>query len=80
MACSTPCSRPLQRTAEEELQDSVFSQAYIPKTLEQVDDHERDFDRLAQGAGTAEGIYYQVGGAGRCSAKRCGAGIGAART
>jgi hypothetical protein len=58
------CSRPLQRTAEEELQDSVFSQAFIPKTLEEVDDHERDFDRLAEGGGTAEGIYYQVG----CSA------------
>lgn len=55
------CSRPLQRTAEEELQDSVFSQAFIPKTLEEVDDHERDFDRLAQGGGAAEGIYYQVG-------------------
>ena len=55
------CSRPLQRTAEEELQDSVFSQAFIPKTLEEVDDHERDFDRLAEGGGKAEGIYYQVG-------------------
>jgi hypothetical protein len=26
-----------------------------------VDDHERDFDRLAEGGGKAEGIYYQVG-------------------
>jgi hypothetical protein len=26
-----------------------------------VDDHERDFDRLAQGGGAAEGIYYQAG-------------------
>ena len=26
----------------------------------QVADHEKDFDRLAGGAGKAEGIYYQV--------------------
>lgn len=55
------CSRPLQRTAEEELEDSIFSQAFIPKHLEQVDDHERDFERLVESAGAAEGIYYQVG-------------------
>jgi len=42
------------------VEDSVFSQSFIPQNLEQVDDHERDFDRLADGAGAAEGIYYQV--------------------
>lgn len=64
---SCPCSRPLQRTAEEELEDSIFSQAFIPKHLEQVDDHERDFDRLVATAGNAEGIYYQV----RCGRLIC---------
>ena len=38
----------------------VFHQAYIPRRLEEVEDHERDFDRLAHGAGAAEGIYYQT--------------------
>lgn len=38
----------------------VFHQAYIPRRLEEVEDHERDFDRLARGAGAADGIYYQT--------------------
>ena len=38
----------------------MFHQAYIPRRLEEVEDHERDFDRLAHGAGAAEGIYYQT--------------------
>lgn len=58
--CCTGCSRPLQRTAEEEVQDSLFSQAYIPKHLDDVDDHEADFQRLAAGGAAAEGIYYQA--------------------
>ena len=39
----------------------VFAQAFIPRRLEEVEDHERDFARLeaAQGAG-CDGIYYQV--------------------
>ena len=38
----------------------MFHQAYIPRRLEEVQDHERDFDRLAHGAAAAEGIYYQT--------------------
>ena len=46
----------------------VFQQAYIPRRLEEVDDHEGDFDRLAGSAAgaagrhapPAEGIYYQT--------------------
>jgi RIO kinase 1 len=36
----------------------VFHQAYIPRCLEEVADHEGDFERLAAG-GETEGIYYQ---------------------
>ena len=53
-------SRALVRTAEEEVQDSLFSQAFIPKHLDDVDDHEADFQRLAAGGPAAEGIYYQA--------------------
>ncbi len=42
------------------MQDSLFSQAYIPKHLDDVDDHEADFQRLAVGGAAAEGIYYQA--------------------
>lgn len=52
-------SRPLERTAEDEAQEAVFRQAFIPQHLGAVDDHEADFDRLAAGSGKAEGIYYQ---------------------
>ena len=37
----------------------VFTQTHIPRALEEVEDHEQDFDRLAGGKG-AEGIYYQT--------------------
>lgn len=32
---------------EEELADRVFEQAYIPRRLEEVEEYERDHDRLA---------------------------------
>ena len=37
----------------------VFTKTHIPRALEEVDDHEQDFDRLAEGSNT-EGIYYQT--------------------
>ncbi|KAL0035098.1 hypothetical protein WJX79_000352 [Trebouxia sp. C0005] len=43
---------------EEELADRVFEQAYIPRRLEEVEEYERDHDRLAGGQ-EQEGIYYQ---------------------
>ncbi|KAK9839008.1 hypothetical protein WJX74_007754 [Apatococcus lobatus] len=39
-------------------EDEVFRQAYIPRRLGEVADHERDYDRLT-GGGDTEGIYYQ---------------------
>lgn len=39
----------------------VFAQAFIPRKLEEVEDHEGDFERLeAARGGHCEGIYYQV--------------------
>ena len=40
----------------------IFHQAYIPRRLEEVDDHEGDFERLAAGGDgrATEGIYYQT--------------------
>ncbi|BBN12165.1 RIO kinase 1 [Marchantia polymorpha subsp. ruderalis] len=46
-------------TAEEEVAEAVFIQAFIPKTLDQVQNYERDYERLASGQNT-EGIYYQA--------------------
>ena len=37
----------------------VFTQTHIPRALEEVQDHEQDFDRLAKGT-EVEGIYYQT--------------------
>lgn len=37
----------------------VFVQTHIPRALEEVEDHEKDFDRLAEG-NNIEGIYYQT--------------------
>ncbi len=42
-------SRPAERSAEEQLADAVFCQAYIPRKLDEVPDFERDVDRV-QGA------------------------------
>ncbi|CAM6125327.1 unnamed protein product [Calypogeia fissa] len=46
-------------TAEEEVAEAVFIQAFIPKTLDQVKDYERDYERIQSG-GNSEGIYYQT--------------------
>ena len=45
------CSRP-PLTAEEEVADAVFAQAYIPRKLEEVMHYERDHARLAAGKDT----------------------------
>ena len=37
----------------------VFAQTHIPRALEEVDNHEEDYDRLAEGK-DVEGIYYQT--------------------
>ena len=50
----------MTRTVEEEVEESVFQQAYIPRNLEEVDDYERDHQRLADGGARVEGIYYQA--------------------
>ena len=41
------------------LVSQVFVQTHIPRALEEVVDHEKDYDRLASGGGAVEGIYYQ---------------------
>jgi hypothetical protein len=46
-----PRSRPAQ-TAEQEVSDAVFAQAYIPKKLDDVANPERDHARLAAGTDT----------------------------
>lgn len=51
-------ARPVVRTAEEEVADRVWAQAFIPKKLEEVTHYERDHARLQSGLDT-EGIYYQ---------------------
>jgi hypothetical protein len=56
------CSRPLTRSAEAEVSDAVFQQAFIPRKLDEVTHFERDRERLAAGH-SSEGIYYQVGSA-----------------
>lgn len=38
----------------------MFKEAYIPRRLEEVDDYEGDFEKLASGGEAAEGIYYQT--------------------
>lgn len=50
----------MTRTAEEEVEESVFQQAYIPRNLEEVDDYERDHQRLEDGGAAAQGIYYEA--------------------
>lgn len=46
-------------SAEQEVSDAVFAQAYIPKKLDDVMNYERDHARLSKGTDT-EGIYYQA--------------------
>ncbi|KAF2104465.1 serine/threonine-protein kinase RIO1 [Rhizodiscina lignyota] len=45
-------------TAEQEIQDEVFRQQYIPQTLEQVYDVERDAEKVGKGEG--EELVYQA--------------------
>jgi transketolase len=49
----------LTRSAEAEVADAVFQQAFIPRKLDEVTHFERDRERLAAGH-SSEGIYYQV--------------------
>lgn len=42
-------SRPLLRNAEEEVEEAVFAQAFIPRRLEEVAHYERDREALAAG-------------------------------
>jgi len=49
-------SRPIG--AADDVDDAVFSQAYIPRKLEEVMHYERDHERAQQG-GKVEGIFYQ---------------------
>lgn len=42
-------SRPLSRNAEEEVEDAVFAQSFIPRKLEEVAHYERDREALAAG-------------------------------
>eukprot|EP00735_Rhodelphis_limneticus_P006788 TRINITY_DN19226_c0_g1::TRINITY_DN19226_c0_g1_i1::g.2324::m.2324 TRINITY_DN19226_c0_g1::TRINITY_DN19226_c0_g1_i1::g.2324 ORF type:complete len:665 (-),score=108.58,sp/Q9BRS2/RIOK1_HUMAN/51.99/3e-140,RIO1/PF01163.17/3e-78,RIO1/PF01163.17/2.3e+03,APH/PF01636.18/1.4,APH/PF01636.18/0.32,Kdo/PF06293.9/2.4,Kdo/PF06293.9/0.3,Pkinase/PF00069.20/0.0069 TRINITY_DN19226_c0_g1_i1:421-2367(-) len=44
------------QTADEEVADAVFQQAYIPRTLDEVRDIERDVQRIK--AGDLEHVYY----------------------
>lgn len=52
-------TRGMQSSAEEEIAEAVFVQSFIPRTLDQVKDFEKDIDRINSGNNT-EGIYYQT--------------------
>ncbi|GBG66423.1 hypothetical protein CBR_g61467 [Chara braunii] len=52
-------NRAIEPSAEEKVKEAVFRQAFIPRTLEQVVNHERDAERIASGK-DLEGIYYQT--------------------
>ncbi len=83
-------SRPVVRTAEEEVAERVWAQAHIPRKLEEVVHYERDHAalqaaaaaRAAGGAGGAgndvEGVYYQAFAGMRTDMRGAAAG-GAAR-
>ena len=55
----TAATRPIVPTAEEQVAEKVWAQAYIPKKLDEVVHFERDHERLSKG-GDIEGIYYQA--------------------
>jgi RIO kinase 1 len=63
-------ARPVDLTAEADVEEEVFRQAYIPRKLEGVVHFERDAQRLKEG--DHEGIYFQaisgLGGDGRVAA------------
>ncbi|XP_024359206.1 uncharacterized protein [Physcomitrium patens] len=52
-------NRSSEQTAEEQVAEAVFIQSFIPKSLDQVEDYERDQERMKSGQDT-EGIYYQT--------------------
>lgn len=52
-------TRGMQSSAEDEIAEAVFVQSFIPRTLDQVQDFEKDIDRITSGNNT-EGIYYQT--------------------
>ena len=46
------CLRPLDdQTAEEEIAEAVFQKVFIPRTLDEVDRYEEDYERLREGGG-----------------------------
>jgi RIO kinase 1 len=51
-------ARPVELTAEAEVNEAVFRQAYIPRKLEEVVHFERDARLLQSGA--REGMYFQT--------------------
>ncbi|KAH9329491.1 hypothetical protein KI387_001599 [Taxus chinensis] len=51
--------RGIQSTTEDEIAEAVFAQSFIPRTLGQVKDFEKDIDQITSGKNT-EGIYYQT--------------------
>uniref|UniRef100_A0A061SK97 Serine/threonine-protein kinase RIO1 n=1 Tax=Tetraselmis sp. GSL018 TaxID=582737 RepID=A0A061SK97_9CHLO len=54
-------ARPIQRTAEEEVKEAVFQQAFIPTRMDEVVDYERDHDRAQAGEDLEDrGIFYQT--------------------
>lgn len=51
-------SRPAALTAEEQVDEAVFQQAFIPRKLEEVEHFERDSERLVRGE--SKDIYFQT--------------------
>lgn len=58
--------------AEEQMADRIFEQAYIPRRLEEVQEYERDHDRLAGETRLCHGLYQQ-----QCVLKGIGSTVGA---
>mmetsp|Transcript_35425 Transcript_35425/g.100311 ORF Transcript_35425/g.100311 Transcript_35425/m.100311 type:complete len:378 (-) Transcript_35425:8-1141(-) len=53
--------RPIERTAEEEVKDAVFQQAYIPTRMDEVVHYERDHTRAQAGEDLEDrGVFYQT--------------------
>ncbi len=53
-------SRPLQPTAEEQLDDAVFQGAYIPRKLDEVVHYEREHERLTGQGGSSGAAALRV--------------------
>eukprot|EP01018_Ginkgo_biloba_P016949 Gb_16907 [translate_table: standard] len=52
-------TRDLQSSTEDQIAEAVFVQSFIPRTLDQVKDFEKDIIQITSGNST-EGIYYQT--------------------